>query len=466
MKKYVAAIVLLLGLIAPALAQWQVPDHAVPIGRGPGFTGFKNAAPVTDGVLGSSSASADPAFTTSPIVTSITTPLIIGGTAASSSLTLESTSGAGTTDSIIFKTGSQATRWTINTGGRLIGGTDDGIGEVGTTLFKLNSDGAVFSASTSGSAGVSQPIVILRNNDTVSASGTGQGGSILYQGWNTTPALKDVVHLNGGIITRTPGLEDGALDLAVIRNGVNTVPFSIRNDLDALIPSVTDIWDIGQTTGRYKNLWLSGALDLTTPGTTTPTIGLNAAVANSLSLYTRGLETVRVTSDAGAGRWLQLNGSNGGAPMIATSAGDINLAPGGNSQVVVVNTPSTNRTVVLSGSNGANPSVSTTGGGLNLAPNNGHVPITGGTAPTLTAGCNGAGSVVTGTDAAGTITGQTAAATTCTLQFGTAYGSTPHCVASGQTSPLTGAFTPSTTTLIVNFASTANYKFSYVCFGS
>lgn len=90
------------------------------------------------------------------------------------------------------------------------------------------------------------------------------------------------------------------------------------------------------------------------------------------------------------------------------------------------------------------------------------------TAPTITAGCTGAGSAVgTGsTDLHGTITGSTAAVTTCTITFGTAFNNTPHCVTSGQTSPLTGAMTPSTTTLVVNFASTANYKWSYVCMGS
>jgi hypothetical protein len=63
MKKYIAALALLLGLVEPALAQWQVPDHAVPIGRGPGFTGFKNAAPGTVGLpLVSNGAASDPSF--------------------------------------------------------------------------------------------------------------------------------------------------------------------------------------------------------------------------------------------------------------------------------------------------------------------------------------------------------------------------------------------------------------------
>jgi hypothetical protein len=49
--------------------------------------------------------------------TSLTTPLIIGGTAVSSTLTLQSTSGAGTSDAILFKTASQTERMRITTAG-------------------------------------------------------------------------------------------------------------------------------------------------------------------------------------------------------------------------------------------------------------------------------------------------------------------------------------------------------------
>lgn len=94
---------------------------------------------------------------------------------------------------------------------------------------------------------------------------------------------------------------------------------------------------------------------------------------------------------------------------------------------------------------------------------NAHIRVQG-TAPTISAGCNGAGSSIIGSDIAGTVTGQTAAATTCTILFNVAYANTPHCTASGQSSPLTGALTPSTTTLVVNFGSTANYKWSYNCY--
>ena len=75
-------------------------------------------------VLVSGGVGANPAWSASPtITTSVTTPLVIGGTTASSSLTLQSTSGTGTTDSIIFKTGSGTTAATISTAQNVVIGT-------------------------------------------------------------------------------------------------------------------------------------------------------------------------------------------------------------------------------------------------------------------------------------------------------------------------------------------------------
>jgi hypothetical protein len=56
-------------------------------------------------------------YTTATGTTSETVPLVIGGTAVSSTLTVQSTSGAGTSDAIIFKTGSQVEQLRILTGG-------------------------------------------------------------------------------------------------------------------------------------------------------------------------------------------------------------------------------------------------------------------------------------------------------------------------------------------------------------
>ena len=57
--------------------------------------------------------------TTPTFTTNITAPLHIGGTAVSSSLTLQSTSGVGSSDYVAFQTGSQSERMRITTGGNV-----------------------------------------------------------------------------------------------------------------------------------------------------------------------------------------------------------------------------------------------------------------------------------------------------------------------------------------------------------
>ena len=61
-----------------------------------------------------------PSFSATPTIgTSVTVPLVIGGTTASSTLTLQSTSGVGTTDSVLIKVGNNGavTAATFNTVG-------------------------------------------------------------------------------------------------------------------------------------------------------------------------------------------------------------------------------------------------------------------------------------------------------------------------------------------------------------
>lgn len=58
-------------------------------------------------------------FTTSTSTTSVVSPLHIGGSASGSTLTLESTTGTGTTDAIAFQTGSQVYRGGFNTSGQM-----------------------------------------------------------------------------------------------------------------------------------------------------------------------------------------------------------------------------------------------------------------------------------------------------------------------------------------------------------
>lgn len=95
--------------------------------------------------------------------------------------------------------------------------------------------------------------------------------------------------------------------------------------------------------------------------------------------------------------------------------------------------------------------------------------VTGGTAPTLTAGCNGAGSAVAAgsTDNRGKITTQTAASTTCTLTFNHTWPQAPFCVAGDAEATITPAAysvgATGTGTVVFNFVSAANDVFDYVC---
>lgn len=58
-----AALITALLAISPAFAQWQVPNHSVPIGRGVGNTGFGNVAPGTSGLpFKSNGVSSDPSY--------------------------------------------------------------------------------------------------------------------------------------------------------------------------------------------------------------------------------------------------------------------------------------------------------------------------------------------------------------------------------------------------------------------
>lgn len=84
MKKS-AFILALLALSGEAAAQWQVPNHSVPLGRGSG-TGFSFAAPGTSGYpLLSTGAGSAPAFGLLPVaaIAQIATSTVIGNMSGS-----------------------------------------------------------------------------------------------------------------------------------------------------------------------------------------------------------------------------------------------------------------------------------------------------------------------------------------------------------------------------------------------
>ena len=162
----------------------------------------------TGSILVSGGVNTAPVWSASPtITTSITTPLVIGGTAASSTLTLESTSGVGTTDSIIFKTGSQSERMRIDTSGNV------GIGTSSPTQ-KLSVSDAAGAGAGSIAIGLtdttsSKNIQLFRTGATYSYAGIGGGEGALY---NLNSNLNIVVDGAAAIKLNTNGSERMRLD--------------------------------------------------------------------------------------------------------------------------------------------------------------------------------------------------------------------------------------------------------------
>jgi len=112
----------------------------------------KLADVATGSVLISGGVGVAPSYSASPtLTTSLTTPLLIGGTTASSTLTLQSTSGVGTSDSILFKVGSNGatTAITISSAGVVSLNTALAVGSGGTGAATFTANGVIYGNTTS-----------------------------------------------------------------------------------------------------------------------------------------------------------------------------------------------------------------------------------------------------------------------------------------------------------------------------
>jgi hypothetical protein len=263
MKKLLIVLAFLATLcVSHTEAQWQVPDHAVPIGNGAGVTGFNNASPVTNGVLSSSSVLTDPIFTASPTVgTSITTPIVIGGTGAASSHTIESTSGIGTSDSILFKTGSQVTRWTIDTNGVAFftPGTFtlyDGSSWAQTSVLRIANDLTAVGTGVAGSANQFALNVQVQIPSATSSGANYQKSAAIFGCQTADPSsatTRDCVGADSrAFITNTnaTGRVWGGVDLAQINSGGTGDGILIGREID-IVNNGTDQANVNTTTSKY-----------------------------------------------------------------------------------------------------------------------------------------------------------------------------------------------------------------------
>lgn len=122
----------------------------------PGTNMSFSSNPIT--VTGTISTVANPTF-----ATSVTSPLLIGGTGTGAQLVVQSTSGVGISDSIIFKTGSQVTQGIINSSGQVVFGSSIPVATNlgtnrnltgGVTWFGFQSSGTIQSDVTTNAVGV------------------------------------------------------------------------------------------------------------------------------------------------------------------------------------------------------------------------------------------------------------------------------------------------------------------------
>lgn len=326
MKKLVLALIL---LATPSYAQWQVPDHAVPIGNGAGVTGFNSAPPVANGILWAPNTTTDPSFTASPI---IGTSLQIG---------------------------------------------NDGLGDGAIFRFKSVTDAAIFSSVTTGTGAHNFPQFQLRSRDNVTPNGAGP--VIAFISPNSVGTFKTGVQLNGGMVDATAGAEQGDIDFVILRNGVDAIPLALRGDLSALVPSVTDSWDIGTGALRYRTIRTSRNVDVGLAGTSNGFVNFNGTTSGTVSVTAQavaGAPTLTLPNttgtfaiSAGASAPLSINTTTGALGFSGMTSNGIWYASSATATASDRCTMDSNQTISCTSANANQPqySITTTGANANGA---------------------------------------------------------------------------------------------------
>lgn len=150
-----------------------------------------------------------PAFSASPTIgTSVTTPIVIGGTGTASALTLRSTSGAGATDAIIFQGGNNgATEF-----GRFLASGDLTIGSATGVSAGLNRTLTINAASgaTGISFGVGGSLVGYFAAQSGNTNLYTYGSAELLLGTNNTQRLR--IDALGNVVINTAAISTSATD--------------------------------------------------------------------------------------------------------------------------------------------------------------------------------------------------------------------------------------------------------------
>jgi hypothetical protein len=260
----------------------------------------------------------------------LTAPMQIGGTFSTSTLTLESTSGTGTSDAIIFKTGSQAEAMRINTSGNIMfpasayvtfgatGGTSGyGVRDNSGTIECKNSGGAwaacVTAPTTTFAAGtVSAPgWAVTGDADTGLYEATANtlsisaGGVEAIRALTTTSAVDYLTVAPGatgspGVVTIGAAGSDSAININIAPKGNGSVTVSSST---------------GHTIASFNDYLNAVNYFYFSPSPTGSSISLSAAGTDTnigINLNPKGTGTVNIGT-------LVAGGSNS-APISATTS--------------------------------------------------------------------------------------------------------------------------------------------------
>jgi hypothetical protein len=230
--------------------------------------------------------------------TSVTAPIVYGGTSASASLTLQSTSGAGTTDSILFKVGNNGatTAMSIATGGTVTIGTLNltnalGVGYGGTGLTTTPANGALLIGNgtnyTSATITAGTAISVTNGAGTITIANTGVTSNVAGTGISVSGATGAVTITNSGVTSIVAGTGitiSGATGAVTISSSSGSNVSSISFGSTGLTPATATT---GAVTVAGTLAVLNGGTGITSFGTGVATaLGQNVSGSGSIVLGT------------------------------------------------------------------------------------------------------------------------------------------------------------------------------------
>lgn len=217
--------------------------------------------------------------------TSVTSPLVIGGTTTSSTLTLQSTSGAGATDSILFKVGNNGatTAMSIATGGTV---TIGGIAAIGTlTLTNALTPANGGTGLTSYTAG---DLLYASGTTTISTLADVAVGSVLVSGgvggnpsYSANPTVTSII-VGAGTVSAPSITPTDDTNTGIFYPAADTVAVTTGGSERVRVASAGQIGIAGANYGTAGQVLTSGGASAA-PSWATPTIDLTGSIISYAS---------------------------------------------------------------------------------------------------------------------------------------------------------------------------------------